>query len=132
MRRTLKYEAALDCAAELLDRAELNRARKDNATLYDALERRGWFYDRDNGKWQHYKPSTSMFQADDGGATGVFRLRVMCEPRDLDRLLEIVNEALDTYGATITEQSNVYPNRRGPGVRCYLTGKLPEPKKGEE
>lgn len=132
MRKTLKYEAALDCAGEILSRAELNRARKANQSLYDALEQRGYFYDPPNGKWRHYKPSTSMFQGDDGLPTGTFRLRVMCNPGDLDRLLEIVNEALDTYGATMTEQSNVYPNRRGPGVRVYLTGQLPDGKEERE
>lgn len=125
MKHTAKYNAAVKTAAKVLP----GEGGWDNATLYDHLEKKGWFWNAESGEWEDFRRSTSMFESDAGLPTGEFRLRLMCHPGDLDRLLELVNEALDTYGVAISEQSNPYPNRRGPGIRCYLTGKLPDPKK---
>jgi hypothetical protein len=45
----------------------------------------------------------------------------MAHPDEIEDVLEIVQEALDTYGVQVIETSDQYPNRRGPGVRVYVT-----------
>jgi hypothetical protein len=132
MKHTVKFKAALLVAPQVIEQSELPRAWRDNASLYDALEKRGWFWDAESSKWADYQKSTSMFAGDDGLPTGEFRLRLMAHPGDMDRLIELVSETLDTYAVIITEISNQYPNRRGPGVRIYMSCKLPtSPKKGK-
>lgn len=128
----MKYTRKMNAALELCNKLGVGVRNLENDQVYDILEKRGYFWNAESGVWEDVKRSTSMFKDDAGLPTGTFRLRVMCDPRDLDHLLEIVNEALDTYGATISEQSNPYPNRRGPGVRVYLTGQLPAPKESED
>ncbi len=132
MKRTAKYNAALTAASTVLDKAQMRRVRLNNAALYDALEFNGWFWDAEAGQWLNYRRSTSMFSTDEGLPTGEFRLRLMAHPGDMPRLIEVVTEALDTYGATVTETSNGYPNRRGPGLRVYMTARLPDPKSQDE
>ena len=126
MKHTAKYNAAITTAQTILDKPALSKVKRDNATLYDALERKGWFWDAESGKWQDFKKSTSMFEGDDGLPTNQFRIRLMAHPDVMPKLVEVVTEALDTYGATVIETSNGYPNRRGPGLRVYMTAKLPE------
>lgn len=130
MKRTAKYKAAIRIAATTVFVAQ-SMTHLDNAALYDALEKKGWFWNADAGVWKNIKRSTSMFESDEKLPTGIFRLRLMCHPGDLDRCVEILREALDTYGVTIDEISNPYPNRKGPGMRVYLSAKLPE-KKGRK
>ena len=128
-KQTAKYKAAV-----AQGRIQgLNHTFDDSAKLYDALERAGWFWDSEAGTWGQYQKSTSMFQDDEGLSTGVFRLRLMADPGDMDRLLELIQEALDTYAVVTTEVSPLYHNRRGPGVRHYLTCSLPkEVKRGRK
>lgn len=127
-KKTKKYVEARRAAmaGELLAAAELREVLDNAPALYAALERAGWFWDVQAGLWNDVKKSTSMFQTDAGLSTGAFRLRVMAHPGDVDRLLHILSEALDTYGCRIYETSNAYPNRRGPGLRVYLSCQLPD------
>lgn len=130
MKRTAKFLAALKVAPDVISDAQMSLlARGGNAGLYDALETAGRFWNAESGQWEDFKRSTSMFADDDGLATGQVRLRLMAHPKDIQRLKEVLTEALDTYGVTITDTSNEYPNRRGVGVRVYMTGQLPETKK---
>lgn len=122
MKRTAKYNAARSKAQEL----SLEVSIIDNAALYDGLENAGWFWNAGEGEWENLKRSTSMFENDDHTATGVLRLRVMCAPGDAERALELVQEALDSYGIGIEETSKAYPNRRGVGVSYYITAHLPK------
>jgi len=127
MKRTAKFVAALNHARKVLpDSDVMIRSTFDNARLYDELEKAGHFWNAESGQLEDFKRSTSMFENDDSLPTGVVRLRLMSHPGDMDRTAEIVREALDTYGLKITEVSNKYPNRRGVGVRVYMTGQLPE------
>ena len=96
----------------------------DNDDLYAKLEDQGYFWDAETGKWSDFKKSTSIFENDNGLATGDCRLRLMAHPGDIDRLIETVTEALDSYSVRVTETSKQYPNRRGPGVRVYMTVQL--------
>jgi hypothetical protein len=73
-----------------------------------------------------------MFEDGDLQPTGVCRLRLMCHPGDMDRFVEIIREALDTYGVKVAEVSNAIPNRKGPGRRVYVTLLLPQLKQTEE
>jgi hypothetical protein len=125
MKQTAKYKAALKVAPNVLEPAELGRVRHENAPLYDALEKRGWFWSADEGQWSDAKQSNSMFADDAGLPTGVVRLRLMAHPGDMDQVMELVAKGLDSQGVTTIETSNVYPNRRGAGLRVYLTCKLP-------
>jgi hypothetical protein len=130
MKRTAKFVAALNVAPQILEPAQFQLAKKDNDALYSALEEHGWFWDAEAVKWSDFKKSTSIFENDNGLATGDCRLRLMAHPGDIDRLIETVIEALDSYSVRVTETSKQYPNRRGPGVRVYMTVQLGPAKHG--
>jgi hypothetical protein len=125
MKQTAKFKAALRAAGNLLEPAEFAIVRNENAPLYDALEKRSWFWSADEGQWSENKHSSSMFADDIGDPSGVVRLRLMSHPGDMDQFMELIAKALDAYGITRIETSNLYPNRRGAGLRVYLTCKLP-------
>lgn len=125
MRNTAKYSRALETARTVLEAAELRKVKGENATLYDALEQRGYFWDAENAAWLDFQKSTSLFESDSGLPTGTFRLRLMAHPGDMDRLLDVVGAALAAQNCEISEVSSRYPNRRGPGVRVYLSCQLP-------
>ena len=121
MKHTKKYEAAATCARRL----EMTWSIIDQAGLYDQLEKAGWYWNSKLGEWENLKRSNSMFKNDDGKPTGVIRLRLMSHPGDMDQFMELISEALDTYGIKVVDESNLYPNRRSAGVRVYLTATLP-------
>jgi len=95
--------------------------------LYAQLEQQSIFWNADKGVWEYSDLSASMFQTVDGQPTGICRLRLMADPRDMPRLAEILTEALAKQGVVIQEKSDIqYPNHRGPGTRMYLTVQLPK------
>jgi hypothetical protein len=125
MKQTAKYKAALKVAPSVLSPAMVAHCRTENVLIYDALESSGWFWSAKDGEWTQSKISTSMFADDAGDPSGVVRLRLMAHPGDMDQFLELIAKALDSQGIATIETSNVYPNRRGAGLRVYLSCKLP-------
>ena len=123
MRRTAKYIEGLKTCRELhLKVGEL--AYPDYEGVYAALEAAVYHWDAGQQLWiKGAPPSTSMFETDDGLGTGIFRLRLMAHPADVERVVQAVAEGLKPF-AVIDDISNPYPNRRGPGVRVYFTCKL--------
>lgn len=122
MRRTAKYKSAITRA--LIEKIPLG-SKADQTVIYDILEKAGWYWNSKLGEWENLKRSNSMFKNDDGEPTGVIRLRLMSHPGDMERFMELMSEALDSYGIKVVDESNLYPNRRGAGVRVYLTATLP-------
>jgi hypothetical protein len=136
MRRTQKYVAALPVAATLLRGAELRRVSMNHAALYEVLERSGWWWDSSAGSWSNERRSTSIFEGDDGLPSGVLRLRVMANPSEVDDVIDRITRSLLSVDLRVFEVSERYPNRRGPGVRVYLSvvreESLPEDRSGFE
>lgn len=113
MRKTAKYTAAQKQARLLKIKATL--AHED---LYNALVAAGWFWNSKTGQWEQGKQQTSMFAGDDDTPSGVIRLRVMAHPQEITEAVRLVKTA---PGMRCIETSGEYPNRRGIGVRVYLT-----------
>lgn len=124
MRNTRKYRCALDAARALFPGPDFQRITRENDTLYDALEKRGYFWEAESSTWTNRPKSSSIFTSDDGLPTGEFRIRVMAHPAELEEVVEAVREGLHQRGVRITEVSNIYPNQHGPGVRIYLTAQI--------
>lgn len=120
MKRTRKYVAALAYVRTLSNGMSAHPSW-DNDSLYEELEAQGHFWDADTGEWSQVRKSTSIFQSDEGAPTGEFRLRVMAHPGEMDSILEMAVQALRGAGCAVTEVSGQYPNRKGPGVRVYVT-----------
>ncbi len=116
MKHTQKYLAGLETAGKI----GLVTGRKiENAELFDMLQLRGWFWV--DGEWTDQRPQTSIFESggQDALPTGVYRLRIMAHPDDVDKVVKLLGRHLK-----ITDVSDPYPNRKGPGVRVYVEGKL--------
>ena len=93
-------------------------ATKDSESLYAMLETMGYWWDSSAGAWVKGKPpSASMFEGNDGEATGVVRLRIMGHPTDLEKAIARAKKAFRV--AEVSDK--LYPNRKGPGYRAYLT-----------
>lgn len=120
MKRTKKYEAALT-AYRSETRTKL-KAEIDNSELYEWLEKRLWWWNASEGKWtKGNKPSNSIFKNDDDVASGVIRWRVMAHPDDVEKAVKLAKK---TPGLRVIDVSEPYPNRKGAGVRVYLTAVL--------
>jgi len=116
MKRTQKYLAGLQVAGKI----GLVTGRKiENSELFNMLQLRGWFWS--DGEWTDRRPQTSLFETggEQAAPTGVYRLRVMAHSDDAAKIVKLLARHLQ-----IIEESDLYPNRKGPGVRVYLTGKL--------
>lgn len=125
-KQTRKFVAAVAVAREVLPASEHIDAFLDSALLYGRLESLGWFWDSDVGRWSDESRSTSMFESDDGDPSGVVRLRLMAHPGDMDFMLRLVREGLELHGCKVVEVSEKYRNRRGAGVRIYVSAVLPD------
>jgi hypothetical protein len=115
MRKTAKYTAAQKLAKTLKIKSTLTHEK-----MYAALGEAGYHWDSDTQKWEEGKPqSTSMFASDDDDTpSGVIRLRVMAHPKEIAGAVALAKK---TPGMRCIETSGEYPNRRGIGVRVYLT-----------
>lgn len=125
MRQTAKYNAARSAAHD----AGIITARiQDSIQLYAALAECGYAWDSKAGIWEKSNrpinasgtASKSIFSDDDNLPSGVYRLRVMAHPDEVD---EIVRNFQRQIGGVV-EVSDHYPNRKGGGVRVYLTCKV--------
>lgn len=117
MKATKKYKAAL--SAYKTETRKSPGAEIDNAKLYEWLEKRHWWWNASEGKWaKGNKPSNSIFKTDDDVASGVIRLRVMAHPDDVEHAVKLAKK---TPGMRVIDISEPYPNRKGAGVRIYLT-----------
>lgn len=124
-RQTRKLTTAISTARA--NKVKL-KSKDDHEAVYSTLNKHGFFWDHKKGVWektdQNYLPN-SIFQALDGQASGIVNIRLMMHPSDVDRMKEIMVEALDTYGLRLIEASHEYPNRKGVGTRVYLKFQLP-------
>ena len=114
MRKTVKYTAGQKLARILKIKSTLAHDK-----LYEQLQAQNYYWNSQAKVWEQGKPQTSMFAADDDETpSGVVRLRVMAHPAEIERAVEA---AKSTKGMRCIETSDKYPNRRGIGVRVYLT-----------
>jgi hypothetical protein len=71
--------------------------------------------------------SGSIFEDADGLPIGVFKLRVMANDAEIAGVCAEISRAIVNAGISVIEVSDKsYPNRRGSGVRVYLTCKRKE------
>lgn len=123
-RMTAKYTAAREVARKILsqhERAELFGA--DGESLYRALHERGYAWDNKQGQWVEVDSDfsggyDSVFELPGGKASGVYHIRIMAHPDDIPAVLEQLQHL------RIGKTSDLYPNRKGKGVRVYLNGTL--------
>ncbi len=115
MRRTAKYVKAIDAVSK----ANLVIGDRGQAEVYQLLEENGWYWV--DGEWTKHRPQTSLFETggDQAAGTGLFNLRVMAHPDDIPKVMALLRPHL-----SIWNESDLYPNRKGPGVRLYLNCKL--------
>lgn len=122
MRQTAKYTAGIALARS--QGASVRAGVTSHEALYDTLEAKGYWWNSDAQKWTDApKPSTSVF-ADDGAGdipSGVVKLRIMTHPNESDPTVKRLRELLEDDGFETLELSKQYENRRGIGVRVYLT-----------
>lgn len=116
MKQTEKYKAGVKTAKAI---GEKTPRGIENDALYQILERAGYFWQPDSKEWTEDRPATSIFEDGEGVPTGIYRLRLMGSPADLKAACKAITGALN-----IVEMSDAYPNRKGPGVRVYMTCKL--------
>lgn len=118
MRRTAKYTAALIYARSLGFKPSQTISHE---ALYDTLEGAGHSWD--GQQWTNTPPrSNSVFAAGaDDIPSGVVNVRVMSHPDEIDEAVDIVIAQLSEW--EVITRSSPYPNRRGIGVRVYLTFK---------
>jgi len=120
MRKTKKFVAGVVAAKS----SGLGLIWSSNEELYEALEDDNFYWKAKAGEWQQleHKPSTSVFQADDGTPTGIVKIRVMAHPDDVQKAVQKIKA---TNGLRVIEISEkTYPNRKGTGVRIYVTALL--------
>ncbi len=112
-RQTAKYVAGL----ETYNKVEKKRGTLPHEMLYAQLASMGYVWDSGIGKWQ--KGSTSLFRDSEGLPSGVVRVRIMAHPSEIAPTITRLKQSLN-----VIEESDLYENRKGVGVRCYLTVKL--------
>ena len=119
-RKTRKYNAAMATVRS----NKITLKKRDHESVYEALNSANFFWNAKSGTWEHKKhaPSTSVFRADDGTPTGIVKIRVMAHPDDVEHAIVRLK---NTPGIRIIEISEkAYKNRKGTGVRYYLTAIL--------
>ncbi|MEO1440282.1 MAG: hypothetical protein AAFV33_07745, partial [Chloroflexota bacterium] len=118
-RKTAKLTEAIKLAKSL----SLSAATRDE--LYDALVSKGYNWDGKSKTWSENNPFLgSAFEDYTGEATGHIKLRVMTHPDEQHRIITIICRELRRANINIIEVSELYPNRKGVGVRTYITGEL--------
>jgi hypothetical protein len=109
----------------------LMKRNPNQEDYYSILEKAGYWWDSRDQQWHkgddnaraQGKFSGSIFEDGDGLPTGVFRLRVMVNPNEAADVCAEISRALVAHGMSIVEVSDPYPNRRGVGIRIYMTCK---------
>lgn len=115
MKRTRKYNAGRKRLQELTHGQYI--PQMENDVLYQKLENdHKQIWDHKQGEWM--EGNKSMFGDDE--PTGVVRIRVMAHPQDVHNAVHY----LKGTNFKIVEVSDEYPNRRGSGVRVYITAQL--------
>ncbi len=103
--------------------------------MYRLLERAGYCWNSSDQHWHKGDTrgrvrgqfSGSIFEDGDGIPTGVFKVRLMANGNEIMAICAVVSRALVNAGISVLEVSDKsYPNRRGPGMRVYLTCKRKE------
>lgn len=112
-RMTAKRAAAQTAAAQYLKMKYTASIPSDQ--LYQALQDKGYIWDAQAVEWK--LGSTSIFKDEFGEPSGVIRLRVMAHQQDVHQAVH----ALQGSNLKIVEVSEPYPNRKGAGVRVYVT-----------
>lgn len=117
MRRTRKYLAARKAAFD----NGIVTTNDEHATLYDALQKQGFNWDSKLGTWSKDNAwQGSAFQDAHDQPTGVFKVRVMGHPAEIDAFVQEEIAALKQRGRRVISISETYQNRRGVGVRVYI------------
>jgi|SRR6056297_299208 len=116
-RRTAKLTAAIELAYQL------GITSSHREALYQTLAELGYNWDGKSKTWSENNPWTgSAFEDAHNRPTGHIKLRIMTHPDEQEEFKNRVCQALNKHGFRITEISDPYPNRRGIGVRTYITG----------
>lgn len=126
-RKTWKYQKGQETLKLLGDGSKgLIKRIPNHDDLYAALEQRGYYWNNHDQQWQQDehargkgKFSGSMFENADGLPSGYYRLRVMCHPGEVADVCAEVTK----YLHVIEVSERAYKNRRGAGVRVYITCK---------
>ncbi|MEL6403510.1 MAG: hypothetical protein AAFR81_04035 [Chloroflexota bacterium] len=119
MRRTKKYKQAIATAKA----KGITLNERENANVYDTMNSHNLYWNHKNSEWFHadHAPSNSVFEVDARGeSTGVAKIRVMCHPNDVRKMLDI----LAATQLRIVSASDPYPNRNGIGVRVYVEAQI--------
>jgi len=125
MRQTAKYKMAvaqLKLLGVIKKSTEITGATP-HEELYSKLEKAGYWWNSKAGQWKQAeendralgKFSGSIFEYPDGMPSGVFRLRVMAHPTEIDSVIKEVCARLN-----VIEVSKPYDNRKGAGQRVYV------------
>jgi hypothetical protein len=125
MRQTVKYKMAV-AQMRLLGLGKASKVISSavpHETLYSQLEGVGYWWDANAAQWKKGDEddrakgrfSGSIFEYSDGMPSGVFRLRVMAHPNEMDAVCAEVCARLN-----VIEVSKPYDNRKGAGQRVYI------------
>lgn len=119
-RKTRKYNSAMRTVRS----QKIILAKKDHEAVYEALNNANFFWNATSGEWEHkqHAPSNSVFQADDGTASGIVKIRIMAHPDDLESAIMALKKCPGIKVIEISEKT--YPNRKGTGERIYTTAIL--------
>lgn len=136
MRQTRKLVAAQQTLKALSSGEHgLMKWNASHEDLYALLERAGYYWDSSDQQWHKGDAqsrargqfSGSIFEDEDGLPTGVFKVRLMANGNEIAPVSADVSRALVDAGMSVIDVSDkAYPNRRGSGVRVYLTCKRKE------
>lgn len=123
MRKTAKLDAAVKALIKL--NLYHGRTFASADALYATLSQNGYGWDAATGEWVKTAREVdakgrirlSMFTDEDNMPSGVYRLRVMGHPDEIEAIVRSLKEKL-----IVTDVSEyAYPNRKGQGVWVYLT-----------
>ena len=125
MRQTVKYKMAV-ARMRLLAPGKVSKVITKpipHEELYSQLEKAGYWWNAKASQWKQAEEddrakgrfSGSIFEYPDGMPSGVFRLRVMAHPNEIEQVISEVCARLN-----VIEVSKPYDNRKGAGQRVYV------------
>jgi hypothetical protein len=125
MRQTVKYKMAVAQLRLLvpIKASKVITKSVPHEDLYSQLESAGYWWDSKAAQWKKAEEndrakgrfSGSIFEYPDGLPSGVYRLRVMAHPNEMDAVCQEVTQRLN-----VIEVSKPYDNRKGAGQRVYI------------